>query len=181
MLALLATEDDGHGVEEAKEVINPILPEPSELLWGAIAFIVLYLLIRYVFLPSVDRVMANRAATIAADLDAAAAAQAQAQGAKAELSDQLADVRAQAATIIEQARQEADAERQRLIGRAEREVTALREVVESEVARERDQAMAVVTPQVSELAANAASRVMSRPVTVAEARPIVDRYLNNQN
>ena len=181
MLALLATEEGNHATEGAKAVINPIMPEPSEMVWGAIAFICLYVLMRYVFLPKIQGTIDKRAAAIASDLEAAAAAQAQAKGATAELEDQLADVRAQAAAIIEEARQEADAERQRLIGRAEREITALRDVVESEVAREHDEALASIQSQVTDLAAAAASRVMSRPVSVAEAGPIVDRYMSNPN
>jgi len=181
VLALLATEEGNHATDASESVTNPILPELFEMFWGAVAFICLYLLVRYVFLPKIQGTIDKRAATIAADLEAAAAAEAQAKGATAEFQDQLADVRAQAAAIIDQARQEAEAERHRLIGRAEREITALRDVVESEVSREHDEALASIRPQVTDLAAAAASRVMSRPVTVAEAGPIVDRYMSNPN
>ena len=67
MLFLLAAEPgETSGIPE-----NPILPATYELFWGAVAFGSLYLLIRYVLLPPVQRVMNDRAATIQADLDAA--------------------------------------------------------------------------------------------------------------
>ena len=66
MLSVFAAESSG--VPE-----NPILPAVYELFWGAVAFGALYLLVRYVLLPPVQRVMNDREATIQADLDAASA------------------------------------------------------------------------------------------------------------
>ncbi len=176
LTALLAVED---GAEE--ETINPILPDWSEMFWGVLTFAALYLLVTYVFLPGAKRVMNDRAATIQADLDAAEAARAQAVAASTEAEDQLAGARSEAAAIIDAAREEAEAERQRLVGRAEREVNAMREVAEGDVARERDEALAAVEPQVADLAVDAASKVMNRPITAADAAAIVNRHMNNSN
>ncbi|MGF1596449.1 MAG: F0F1 ATP synthase subunit B [Acidimicrobiales bacterium] len=175
---LTATDDEVNGAES---VTNPILPEWSEMVWGALAFTALYLLVRYVFLPSATRVMNDREATIRADLDAAEAARARAVTVSAEAQDQLAGVRAEAAAIIEAARAEAEAERERLVGRAEREVQAMRELAESEVERERAAALASIRPEVALLAVSAASKVMERQVDRASASPIIDRFLNNPN
>lgn len=180
MLAfLLAVEEGAEGAEEAAS--NPILPEWSEMLWGAISFALLYVMITYVLLPAAKRVMNDRAATIKADLDAAEAARDQARTAAVEAEDQLAEVRAEAASIIDAARAEAETERERLVGRAEREVTAMRELAASEVAEERAEAMAAVRPQVADLAVDAASKVMNRPITSADAAAIVNRHLDNSN
>ena len=168
-------------VEEAEGSTNPILPAANELFWGAISFGVLYFLIRYVLLPPVQRVMNDRAGTIQANRDAAEAARAQAVSASAELDDQLADVRAEAASIIDQARGEAEAERERLVARADREVAAMREIAETEIARDREEAMAQMKPQVADLAVGAASKVMNRNVDLDRARPVVNRLLNNPN
>ena len=177
LLALLAAEEG----EEAGEVINPVLPAWNEMFWGGLFFIALYLLVRYVFLPTAKRAMNDRAATIRADLDAAEAARSQAVSATAEAEDQLAGVRAEAASIIEAARAEANAERQRLIGRAEREVAAMKEIADSEVERDRNEAMAAVQSQVSQLAVGAASKVMNRQINLSDAQPVINRFLNNPN
>ena len=179
LLALLAaTDEEGHGSEE---VVNPILPEPSEMVWGFISFALLYLLVTYVFLPAAKKVMNEREATIRTDLEAAEAARAKAVTASAEAQDHLAGARAEAAAIIEAARAEAEAERERLVSRAEREVTAMREIAESEVRSEREQALTAMRSQVAELAVTTASRVMNRPVDPNTAAPIVRRYLTNPN
>lgn len=177
LFALLAAEE----VEGEAEVVNPILPELSEMFWGAIFFLTLLALVNFVFLPAAKRAMNDRAATIRADLDAAEAARARAVSASAEAQDDLAGARAEAAAIIDAARTEANAERERLLGRVEREVAAMRELAEGDIATERAQALASLRPNVVELAADAASKIMDRQVTVAEAEPIVNRYLDNMN
>lgn len=178
MLYLLLAAEEAEGAEGTT---NPILPEPNELFWGAISFAGLYFLIRYVLLPPMQRVMNDRAATIQADKDAAGAARSQAVSASADLDDQLASVRAEAAATIDAARGEAEAERQRLLARAEREVSAMKEIAESEVARDREEAMAQMRPQVAELAVGAASKVMNRQINLEAARPLVNRLLDNSN
>ncbi len=174
-LLLAAEEADAEGTA------NPILPTTNELLWGAIAFAALYFLMRYVLLPPVQRIMNDRAATIQADRDAADLARSQAASASSELDDQLAGVRAEAAAIIDQARAEAEVERQRLVARAEREVTAMKEIAETEIGRDREEAVAALRPQVEQLAVGAASKIMNRQITLDAARPVVNRHLDNPN
>lgn len=179
LYALLAAEGAEAGAEEAAS--NPILPAMNELFWGAISFGLLYLLVTYVLLPPIQRIRHDRAATIQANKDAAEMAQSKAASASAEVSDQLADVRAEAVTLLEQARAEADVERERLISRAEREVHAMKELVESEIASERQEAMVALRPQVAEMAMGAASKVTGRQADPGNVRTLVDRYLDNPN
>jgi F-type H+-transporting ATPase subunit b len=166
---------------EAVDAGNPILPPPPDLLWGAITFGLLFVLVRFVFLPPVQQVMNDREATIQADRDAADAAKAKMASADAEHADQLAGVMAEAESIIDEARTEGEAERSRLIARAEREVAAMFEVAESDIASERDEAMAVLRPQVADLAVGAASKVMNRQVSLDSAQSVVNRALDSTN
>jgi len=168
-------------LQGAEATKNPVLPVVNEIFWGAITFAALYLLVRFVLLPPFKRTMNDRAATIAADQDAADLARQQVASADSEVIDQLAGVRSEADTIIAEAREEAEAERTRLIGRAEREVQAMRELAETELASAREKAMQGMKPQVSELATGAASRVLNRQVSLSEAQPVIDRHLANQN
>ena len=165
--------------EEATD--NPVLPVVNEMFWGLITFTTLYLLVKFVLLPPFKRTMNDRAATIAADRDAAELARQKVASADDEVSDQLAPAKAEAAQIIEQAREEANAERARLIGRAEREVQAMRDLADTEVAAARERAMDGIKPEVSQLAAGAASQVLNRQVPLSEAQPVIDRHLVNPN
>lgn len=174
-LLLAAEETEGGGGITS----SPIWPATNEMFWGLISFTTLYVLVRYVFLPPVQRVRHDRAATIQADKDAASLARSNAASASAEVDDQLAGVRSEAQAVIDEARAEAENERQRLITRAEREVNAMREVASSEIANERAEALASLRPQVADLAVGAASRVTGRPMQSSSAQAKVDQYLAN--
>lgn len=167
--------------EAPAEADNPILPVVSELFWGALAFGTLFLLVKFVLLPPVQKTMADRAALLRSDLDAADSARDRAGSAASEVSDQLAGVRAESAQIIDAARTEGEAERARIIGAAEAEVADVKAAAEAEIATAREAAMAGVGPSVAGLAADAASRVMNRQIDTSSAQPVVDRFLDSSN
>ncbi len=177
---LLAAEE-APGAEEGGGGItsSPIWPSSSEMFWGILSFTALYLLVRFVLLPPVQRIRNDRAATIQADKDAASLARSKVASASAEVEDQLAGVRGEAQVVIDEARAEAEAERQRLVGRAEREVNAMRELAATEVSTERAEALASLRPQVADLAVGAASRVTGRSMQSSSVRSKVDEYLAN--
>lgn len=80
---------------------NPLTK--AQLVWGAIIFVVLYLLLSRWGLPQVTSVLADRAKKIAGDLDAARAAKANADAAVAELTDATQRARAEAQAAITRA------------------------------------------------------------------------------
>ena len=86
----------------------------SQVVWMAIIFFVLYLLLSRWALPKVDGVLAERSGRIAADLDTARAAKAEADAAVAELTEatRRAHAEAQAAisAALARAKEEAAAE-----------------------------------------------------------------------
>lgn len=79
--------------------------------WGAVIFFILFLLCWKWGLPKVGSVLEERAATIAADLDAARAGKAQADAAVAQMAESSAKARAEAqaaiAAAVEKSKQEA--------------------------------------------------------------------------
>ncbi len=177
MLTLLATEAG----EEAAEAANPILPTSNELFWGALCFFALWALVKFVLLPPVKQIMDQRADTVRADLDAADQARATAGSAASEVQDQLADVRVEAAAVVDAARAEAGAEVQQILAAAEAEAEVVRSAAAAEVEAARSQALAGVQPQIAALASQAASRVMNRNIDAAAAQPAVTRFLENSN
>ncbi len=173
MLILFAQEGEGTS--------NPILPAWSEMFWGAIWFTILFVLVKYVFLPPIKQVMDDREAAIRAELAAAEDATSKAGSADADLADQLAGPRAEAGSIIEAARAEAEAERASIIGAAEAEVAEMKAAAAAELDAAKAAAMGQVTPKVADMAASAASKVLGTTVASATAKPAVDAYLNSQN
>ncbi len=78
----------------------------SQVIWGVLIFIVLYLLLSRWSLPQVRQVLAERAAAIEADLNTARAAKERADAAAAEVAEAQAAINA----AVDQAKQEAAAQ-----------------------------------------------------------------------
>ncbi len=173
MLTLFAAEE--------AEVVNPILPTGPEIFWGALMFALLYALMRYVLLPPVQRTIEERDAALRADWDAAKAAQTKVASADAEVADALAPARAEAAAIIDKAREEAEAERAQIISGAQAEIDAMRLMATSQIDAARAEAMGGVGSQVAELTAQAASKVIDRPVTATDAQGVVNRIMSERS
>ena len=166
---------------EVVEAPNPILPVVSELVWGSIAFGVLYALVKFVLLPPVKKAMDDRAAQIRNDYDAADIAKDNAGSAATAVADQLVDVRSEATSIVDAARTEAEAERAKLISAAEAEVAEMRSAADAEIEAARAEALAGIRPQIAEMATGAASHVMDRNIDLGSATSVVDRFLDNPN
>ena len=83
---------------------------PSQILWLAITFGLFYLFLKRTILPQLAGILETRSGRIAADLDQAARLKEEADAAVAAYEQALAEARANANTIGQQARDEAKAE-----------------------------------------------------------------------
>ncbi len=171
MLLLLADP-----VEET-EAINPVVPDLGEMFWGATMFILLYLMVRYVLLPPVTKVMDERSERIKGDKDAAEAARQAVAGLANDRQDQLADVKAEAAAMMEQARTEAEAERASILSQAEREVLTIKDATRAEIEGERSQVIRSLRPEVVKLSVAAARKVLDRDIDPNKAKPVLESHL----
>ena len=105
---------------------NPISPEMKELQWGAGSFIVLFILMRLVLFPRLKKGMDARYAGIRSDHEDADAAKSGARADVVAYETALNDVRAQAATRIDAARQTLDTERQSQLAEVNSRIAARR-------------------------------------------------------
>jgi F-type H+-transporting ATPase subunit b len=167
------------GGGEPTEAVNPILPVDNELFWGGLMFIVLWALMKWVFLPPVLRTMDARADTIRADLAAADEAHELALAESAAYDESLASARAEAVRIIEAARTEADEERRRLVAAAEAEAAAVRGEAAAEISAAKQAALAELREGVGSVAISAASAVVDRPLDPATHQQVVQQYLDD--
>lgn len=163
---------------ETVEVINPILPVPNEIFWGGLCFFVLWALMKWVFLPPVQRTMQRRADVMRADEEAAAAARAQAAEEAAAYDQSLASARAEAVRLIEAARSEAEAERARVVGAAEAEAATMRAAAAAEIAEAKRAAMDQMREGVGAVAVSAAAAVVNKDLDPAAQQSLVQQYLD---
>jgi F-type H+-transporting ATPase subunit b len=171
--------ESGQTVDACQEAPNPILPATNELLWGAMAFIVLFVLFAWKGVPAVKGAMDARAQKISDSLDEAEQAKVDAESVLAEYQRQLADAKAEASRIIEEARGQADQVKRDLTAKAEAEVAELRQRNAEAIAGERDRVMGDIQGQVAALAIELAEKVVGSNLDREANTRLIEDYINS--
>jgi len=138
---------------------------PSELVWLALTFVLLYVLMSRIALPRIGAIFEARAKRIADDIAAARAAKERSDAAHAAYEKSLADARARAQAIAAEthAKQAADAEAANK--RLEAELHEKLAAAEKSIAATRSAAMG----NVAGIAADTASAIVERLIGQAPA------------
>lgn len=158
---------------------NPILPATNEIIWGALSFVVLVALMTKLGYPAVKAAMDDRTERIRSALDEADATKAQAEAVLVDYQRQVADAKGEAARIIEEARQTADALKRDLTARAEAEAAELRQRNAEQIAAERDRVMAEMQGQVAALAIELAEKVVGGSLDQQRSLQLIEAYIND--
>jgi F-type H+-transporting ATPase subunit b len=151
------------GSEAAHEAASSFPPFdsvyfPSQLLWLAISFAILYYLMSRVALPRVQSILSARQQKISADLDSASAANAKAEAAASAYESSLVKARAHAQDMVRAAHQSAAAETERKRKALEAELNDRLAGVEAQIAETKRSAMA----NVAGIAREAAAAIIER-------------------
>jgi len=165
-------------LEDCVEAPNPILPELNEIIWGGLAFLVLFFFMAKFGFPAIKRAMDARAERIRTDLDAAETARSEAEAVKAEYEAELADAKAEASRIIDEARDAAGGVRADLEARAEADIAEMRERAAGDVESAREQAIADVRSEISQLALGAAESVIGRSLDQQTQVQLIEEYID---
>ena len=163
--------------EKCHEAPNPILPATDELIWGAISFTLLFLVMKRFAYPAIKKGMDARAERIQSDLDAAEGAKGQADEVLAEYRAQLADAKGEAGRIIEEARQQADALKKEQEQRLQGELAALRQKAAADVEAAKAQAIADLRTEVASIAIGAAEVVIQHSLDRETQTQLVEQYI----
>ncbi|HEY0425939.1 MAG TPA: F0F1 ATP synthase subunit B' [Rhodopila sp.] len=131
----------------------------SQVVWGAIIFVVLYLLLSRTGLPMVESVLQERAAKISKDLDEARAAKAGADAGMMQADQATAKARAESQSAInaalDEAKKAAAAQSETLNARLERQL----QDSEAQIAQARAAAMSALRQVATETAATVVTRL----------------------
>jgi F-type H+-transporting ATPase subunit b len=170
-LVVLATEE---GVDPELQ----LLPETAELLWGIIAFALLFLLMWRFALPSMNRMLEERRARIQGQLEEAEAIKVEAEELRRQYEQQLRDARAEANAIIDRARGDAEQVRETKIAEAEEEAQAIRQRARADAEAERGRLVQQLRTQVAALSVDLAGRIVHRELDEERHRTLVDEYID---
>jgi F-type H+-transporting ATPase subunit b len=163
--------------EHEREGIDLILPAKEELIWGIICFaVVSFVLIKIAF-PKIREAVAAREKKIQSDLEAAEGAKNEAQTQLDDYKKQLAEARAEANKIIEEARQSAEEVRKDLIAKSEKEADQIVERAQEQIRAERQRTIQELKSQVADMSILLAEKVVGRSLDGPTQRELVDAYI----
>ena len=165
--------DDEEGSTESEEQqnqLNPIAPEPKEIIWGFGSFVVLLIALRFWLYPKLRDGMAARYDRVEGDREKAETLTASARAEVAEYEAQVASVRADAHSRVEAARATLEAERAEKLAEANERINAKRAAAAAEV----DSARAAAETQIADAVAEVATAA-GRLATGREPSPEVVR------
>jgi F-type H+-transporting ATPase subunit b len=157
---------------------NPILPEGKEILWAAIAFVIVFGLLAWKAWPFIKSTLEARQEKIREDLAKAEQARVEAETSLEEYKLQLADARKDASTIIEEARLQADQVRQELLAKAETDAAELRARAADDIRLASERAMSDLQGRVAELSIELAEKVVERNLDRDTQVALIESYIN---
>ena len=160
--------------------VNPLVPHTAELIVGAVAFILLFLVMRSKVVPMFEKAFTARTEAIQGGMERAEKAQLDAQRALTQYNDQLSKARDEAQTLREEARVQGASIVEELRVKAQEEAARITAAAHASIEAERQQAVTSLRNEVGALAVELASKIVGEALDdQARQSRIVDRFLDD--
>ena len=157
---------------------NPLVPSLPDIIWSAICFVVLFVFFWKRILPPVQKNLDARSAAIEGGIKKAEIAQAEAAAALEKYNEQLAEARAEAAKIRDQARQDGTKILNEFKEQASVEAARITTNAQATIEAERQSALVSLRSEVGSLAIDLASGVIGENLSDDKnAANLVDQFL----
>lgn len=165
-----AAEEESHG--------SLLIPAIPDLVWGSLAFAIILVVFIWKVVPRLNATLDARSDAIAGGITRAEAAQAEAAAALEKYTQQLAEARAEAAKIRDQARADGTKIIAELKEQAQAEAARVTANAQAQIEAERTAALASLRAEVGTLAIDLASNVIGEALNDdAKSTALVDRFL----
>ena len=169
-LALLA--------EAAVSDKKDLYPHATELIFGAVAFAIIYVFMWKWVIPRMNTLLEERREKIQGEMERAEAARVAADEELARYKTQLAGAAEEANRIIDEARKTADQLRTDLQARAEQESHAIVARAQEEIRAERDRVFQELRTQVAQIAVELAGKVVGEELDTSTHTRLIDEYID---
>lgn len=158
---------------------NPILPETSEIIVGLIAFLLLLWVLNKYAVPRFEKMYEERSNRIEGGIARAEEAQAEAQRTLEQYKSQLAEARAEAARIRDDARAEGQQIVEDMRAQAQTESERIVSAGEAQLAAQRSQLVEELRQDMGRQAVDLAGRIVGESLEdETRRRGTVDRFLD---
>jgi len=157
---------------------NPLLPAWYDIIWSAVCFVVILLVVWRVALPKMAALLDARSAAIEGNIAKADEAQRRAEAALEEYTSQLAEARKEAGEIRDAAREDG----KKIVAEAKESASAeaarLTAAAHTQIEAERQSALVSLRSEVGTLALDLAGGVIGETLADdSKAKGVVDRFL----
>lgn len=165
-------------LKAAEETHNPLVPAPADLIYGTLCFLIILFFFWKIGLPKFTKMLDERSAAIEGNIAKADEAQHKAEALLEEYTEQLAEARAEAGKIREQAREDGKKILADLKEQAGAEAARVTASAQAQIEAERQAAVVSLRSEVGSLALDLASGVIGESLSDdKKASAIVDRFL----
>jgi F-type H+-transporting ATPase subunit b len=171
---LLAQESGAH----EREGIDLILPAAAELIWGAICFAIVFLVLSKLAFPRLRDAIKSRQQAIQDDKESAEKSRREADKLAEEHKKRMADARAESNRIIEEARQQAEQVRKDLIAKAESDAREVVARAQEQIEAERNRTVQELRGTIADMSIELAEKVVGRSIDGEAQRDLVDAYIS---
>lgn len=162
---------------EGASTLQLILPATAELAYGAIAFVIVLVLVSRFAMPKLNALLDERAAAIQGQMEAAEQARQEAADEKAAFDAKLADAKSEGNRVIEEAKQTAEQLRRDIVAKAEAEAEAIKARAQAEADQERERLVTELRGEVGRLSVELASRIVGKELDQTRHQDLVDEYI----
>jgi F-type H+-transporting ATPase subunit b len=162
----------------AENTTRVVLPSRDELIWGGLAFFIVFGALWRLAFPRLRTALEAREQAIRSELERAEQARLEAEQRREEYDARLAAAREEADRVLAQATEAAEALRRERVERAEEEARQIVEKARGDAAGERERAFAELRVSIADIAIEAASRVLQKELSdEATQRQLVEQFI----
>lgn len=177
--ALLAvTTEHAEEAAESSGGLGTVLPALPELVWGAVGFLILFVILKKFAFPQMNAMLEQRSAAIQGKLEEAERARAEAAAAQTQYEADMVAARAQGNQLVEQAKADAERVRADIIAKADAEAAQIRAKATEDAAAERGRLVQDLRGQVAALSVEVAGKIVQRELSADQHRALVDSYID---
>ncbi|EOT47088.1 MULTISPECIES: F0F1 ATP synthase subunit B [Enterococcus] len=160
-----------------------VVAEVQNTTWGNIivvsgAMLILLLLLKHFAWGSVSEMLKQREDKIANDIDSAEQSRLKAAALEQEREAQLLNSRAEAATIIQQAKDNGEMTRQTIVEDAKDEASRLKTKAQSDIAIEKDAAYQAVKDDVAAISLQIAEQILRKELSKDAHEALIETYID---
>jgi F-type H+-transporting ATPase subunit b len=155
-----------------------VFPETDEIVFGIIAFAILFAILAKFAFPALRRGLAQREDAIRGELERAEQSRLEAEQKREEYERRLAEARSEADRIVREATEVAESARRERVAKGEEEARDIIEKARRDAAQEVERAFGELQRSMADLSIEAARRVLGQELSdPAAQRQLVEQFI----